>query len=304
MGRLGIRIANVALFVGSCVLSAGVFNQIASELLAPPPARASLVSPQQEQTAKTADSRVILDRNLFGSQLTDPAPMIEEPPEEDVSETELPLRLLGTAASGDDSVSMASIENKTTRKHEALHVGDTLSAFPDVTVERIERRRIVLRNGARLEELVLEEVATGVSSSSQQVAATRNRSSRRGTASRRRSNPDLAERLAKLRQDTAKSRSPASIFSQAQILPKYEDGEMIGIQLNKIKADSLYEKIGLVDGDIITTLNGIDINNPAASAKILGELTGAEELVLTKLGADGSEEQLTVGADQLSEMLE
>jgi S1-C subfamily serine protease len=71
-------------------------------------------------------------------------------------------------------------------------------------------------------------------------------------------------------------RNPATLFSQARILPKYVDGQMVGVQLNAIKPGSLFHEIGIKDGDVIKELNGIKIDSPEQSAKILLEFVDAK----------------------------
>ncbi len=88
-------------------------------------------------------------------------------------------------------------------------------------------------------------------------------------------------------------RNPAALFSQARILPKYEAGQMIGVQLNNVKEDSLFSKVGIQSGDIITSFNGIDINSPQESAKVLREFSTAPTFELVVQGADGGERTLT-----------
>ena len=91
MGRLGIRVGNVALFVLCTFLAANVLNEIAAELLTP--ARASVRPPTRSEPVADrtwADRKPILDRNLFGAQLAGDAPPPVEPAE-DLEETKLPL---------------------------------------------------------------------------------------------------------------------------------------------------------------------------------------------------------------------
>jgi general secretion pathway protein C len=87
-------------------------------------------------------------------------------------------------------------------------------------------------------------------------------------------------------------RNPSSLFSQARILPKYEEGEMVGLQINAIKPGSLFEDIGIESGDVITQVNGIPINNPQESAKILEEFSGDGPLVVDVEHTDGTNDTL------------
>jgi general secretion pathway protein C len=52
---------------------------------------------------------------------------------------------------------------------------------------------------------------------------------------------------------------------------------MVGLQVNAIKPGSMFEEMGLKNGDVITELNGIAIDSPEQSAKILAEFAGATE---------------------------
>jgi len=90
-------------------------------------------------------------------------------------------------------------------------------------------------------------------------------------------------------------RNPATLFSQARILPKYEEGQMVGLQVNSIKNGSLFEEIGLRDGDVITELNGIAIESPEESAKILAEFSQAKEFsVVVESGGEVRELEFTM----------
>jgi len=51
---------------------------------------------------------------------------------------------------------------------------------------------------------------------------------------------------------------------------------MVGVQLNAIKPGSMFEQIGIQNGDVIQELNGIKIDSPEQSAKILLEFVDAK----------------------------
>lgn len=62
---------------------------------------------------------------------------------------------------------------------------------------------------------------------------------------------------------------------------------MIGVQVHSIKAGSLFEQIGIRDGDTITEMNGIQVTGQQESAQILRELTEAKEFDVSVTGVDG-----------------
>ncbi len=298
LGQLGIRVANTALFVTCAYLTAGIATDLGGQWLSPQTAAAAAPPPAATRIDRREwrDRQPILDRNLFGAKLA--GEDVPEPePDEPAVKTRLPLRLLGTAAADDPAFSTAAIEDKGTQKHEIVRIGDRLEKHPKAEVVGIERRRVVLRNGGQLEELLLDEdKASGVS----RRPATKNR---RAARNRNRSSSRISDRLARLRERAEEAdespRSTSTLFSDARILPKYENGSMVGIQLSAIKSGSMYERFGFQDGDVITELNGIEIDNPAASAKLLSELTQASEFEFTVNG-----EKRTIPADEVAEILD
>jgi general secretion pathway protein C len=294
MGRLAIWIVNGVLFALCCFLVAGVVNALAGEWLAEVPA---LAAPPRAPAAsvKTAarDRQVILDKNLFNvSTLVPQEPELSE----DLEPTKLPLRLLGTAASTNPDEAWAAVEDQQNRKQLVVKVNDRL--LDQAIVIRIDRRRIVLQNGAKREELALEEKpGAGGAGGAPQVANVPAASPAQARARPARNVADIQNRVRQLaenrfaveRQDVdAAVRNPSQLFSQARILPKYEDGAMVGIQLNAIQPGSLFENVGIRNGDTVTEVNGIVVSGPQDSAALLKELSDANEFNISVTGEDGS----------------
>ena len=107
----------------------------------------------------------------------------------------------------------------------------------------------------------------------------------------------LAERLQDLQSQGGLGRSPADLLTQAKLKPEIIDGDMIGMQVNEIQSGSLYEKVGLQDGDIITSVNGIALDSAAAGSKILPQLTRAKEFEI-----ELPDRTITVSAEEVLEM--
>ncbi len=299
MGRAGIWIANTCLFVLCCWLVAANLNQVAGAMLAPaaaPPSVAAASAPAAR--ARTfEDRRIILSRDLFRVSTVVPEAAISE--EEELEATKLPLRLLGTAASSPPQLSWAAVEDQNQRKEVVVTLGSELAG--SATVVGIERRRIILENRGRREELALEEDDGSKHPPTRASSRAAQRKTARSAANARQG--DIASRIKRLsdnrfqvsREDVVEmaGRSPAEIFSSARILPKYQEGQMVGIQLNNVKAGSLFEDIGIKDGDVITQFNGIDIDSPQGSAEVLRELTQADVFELQVTGSDGGARTLT-----------
>jgi general secretion pathway protein C len=300
MNRYAIWAANVGLFGLCCFLLAGVITEVWAARLTPEPA-AGIAAPAERANPRRArpDRGRIVDRNLFNStELAATAPEPEPVVDEELEETQLPLKLLGTAASDDQTLAWAAIEDLEQRKHKVVATGG--EARPGASVVRIERKRVVLRNNGKLEELTLDDEETPT-----RVAARRPRRPGRQPTPPRARAQNLADRVRKVAenkfavdnddvQETV--RNPAALFSEARILPKYEDGAMVGIQLNAIKQGSLFEEVGLADGDTIVEFNGQSLGSPADSAQFLQQLIEGEGFEVMVRGQDGAERTLSFEA--------
>jgi len=298
MNRTIILIVNGGLLFLCCLLAAHIIAPVLAEALVPAVDSAPTgVGRRGPEQANGWDEReVILQRNLFNASTL--APSVPPPEEdEDYPKTNLSVRLLGTAAAADPEQSRAAVEYLDDRSHHVVGIGDRLKGRAEVI--RIERRRLVLLNQGRREELALEEgpaAGAAPSRATRSRRAARARPAQRPKASPRRQAAveKLGEnRFAVPRSDVdSVAANPAALFSMARFLPKFEEGEMVGLQLNGIKSGSLLEQIGLQNGDTIRELNGIHVTGQEESTEVLRQLTDASEFNVTVAGADGTTRQL------------
>ena len=300
MNRYAIWAINTGLFVLCCFLLAGVIAEVGAAHLAPEPGAVAVTPAERPMPRRERPDRSkILARNLFHSaevaQAPEPEPVIEE---EDLEETKLPLKLLGTAASEDRTLAWAAIDDLQERQHRVVATGGLIQ---QATVVRIERGRVVLRNQGRLEELTLDDDDTPTRVASRRAA----RPARPPRTAVRERNENLASRVRQVAENRFRVdsddveetvRNPASLFSQARILPRYEEGEMVGIQLNAIKEGSIFQEVGLEDGDTIVEFNGQGLGSPADSAQFLQQLMDGSGFDVTVRREDGTEETLTFEA--------
>lgn len=289
MARYVSWLANAALLMLCCALIASTTNAVFAAWLTPEPVVAAPDAAGAPALAERGwnDRQVILARNLFNASLLAPprtGPIVVD---EDLEETKLPLTLLGTFASPDPEIARAAIDDKEARTHLVLKVGDEIQNGRAKLI-RIERRRIVLSENGTLRELTftdsLPEETSRVSAAPTRRPARKTVAARR--RSRRRAEPATGTEPAPEEVEQA-LRSPADIFSEARILPKWENGQMVGVQVSSIKPGSLFEEIGIADGEVITELNGIAIDSPEASAQVMLELTESTVFDLKVQGADG-----------------
>ena len=281
------RGANAILFVIACLLAADTANAIFAAVLLPPAERQAEAAREEPVVASTwADRQVILDRNLFQSSTL--APPTDVVVDDNLEATKLPLTLLGTAASKDPVLAWAAVQDRDARTTIIVGIGQSIQE--KATVVKIERQRVVLLEGGTHRELAFDEqdltpqLASPVQSAADRAAARR------------------AARLQRLSENTfeipatdaqALMNNPAQLLSEARWLPKYEDGQMKGVQVSQIKPGSVLEQAGLQEGDVITGVNGLAIDSPEQSPMLMQKLTEGGPLVF-----DTARGQLTVNVGQ------
>jgi general secretion pathway protein C len=173
-------------------------------------------------------------------------------------------------------------------------VGDDLEGHARVSVRAIERTRVILDNAGRPEELVLDEVGPALPAG----RAMARRGARRTAAAAVDRDASLNQRLKTLNGPDGQGIS--QILSSARIVPQYADGQMQGMRVDSIKADSVFQKVGLQNGDVITEVNGIVIDRVEATSAIFDEFATAESIDIAALRG-GSSVKLSASAADLLE---
>lgn len=70
----------------------------------------------------------------------------------------------------------------------------------------------------------------------------------------------------------------AKVLMQATAEPHLENGSIVGFKMYQIDEDSIYHKAGLQNEDIITAINGQELNNVAAAIGLLRSLKGFDHV--------------------------
>jgi len=206
----------------------------------------------------------IVDRNLFGAS---GRPGQETGLEQigDLEPTTLQVRLLGTIA-GDEQSTRAIIEDQQKREQNLYRVGD---AIQNAFVSRILRGKVVLRVDGRDQILTMNE---------KKEAAGQERPVRRDSSAGRTSSRST---VSLNRQEITESLDNISdILTQVRVEPYMKDGKPAGLLVNDIVPDSIFERMGLLDGDIVQAVNNRRIKNPDDVVSFYQGLKSASRLSL------------------------
>jgi general secretion pathway protein C len=210
----------------------------------------------------------VLERNLFNTRAsTAKAP--EKSDVESLEETKLNLKLWGTVSGTDDGI-YAVIEDVKAREQNLYRTGETVQT---ATVKEIYREKVVLTVNGKDEILQMQELisGTGASRSGRTVA----RAAASGTTRPR------AQRISLRRSYIEQSMTDvASLMTQMQVKPHMEDGAPAGLALASIKPNSIFRRMGLRNGDIITGVDGNELSSVDDALKLVEDLKSASSLSL------------------------
>lgn len=84
----------------------------------------------------------------------------------------------------------------------------------------------------------------------------------------------------------------AALFTQVRAIPNLgPDGQSHGFKLSEIQPDSIFQQIGLRDGDVLTGVSGQSVGDPAKAMQLLASLRTQNSVSLTVM-RDGQTVQL------------
>jgi general secretion pathway protein C len=243
----------------------------------PPPALTVNAAP----TAKGPDVQMIAAAHLFGDYQAPADPAVDEM--EKAPDTRLALTLLGILAADEDRGSRALIGDSG-GDEKPYSVGDKVPG--GVTLQAIFPDRVILARNGQLETLRLDKDKPG---------APLPPSARRETAASSTVTPETTELLSQVREQLLADPSKAANYIRVQ--PANIGGEQRGYRIYPGRDRSLFNSAGLRPGDIVTSVNGVSLNDPAQALQMLADLSQAPSLNLT-IERGGNQESISVNFNQ------
>lgn len=206
--------------------------------------------------------------------------------------TKLPLRLVATVVNDNAELSLATLVDLERDAHEVMSEGQTLEGRPKVRIASIERERVLLDNDGVREQLVVFHGDAGRSVTYEPT--TEQREQRRELSHRLRELTDAGKNY----RDVLGPGTRGGLLAEGDLSAAYEDGEMIGVQVDGIREGGVYDKIGLRNGDVVTDVNGVALSDPSAAAELLVQVATSPTLEISAMGSDGTERTLSIPTEQ------
>jgi len=273
--RLAIELALLALVASLAALGASAmlllaFEEVpASDEALAPTAAAAPIGPLD-------DYAVITARDLFN-----PAPATAEATS-GAPGTGGSLHLWGVALQGREA--RAVIEDAATHHQDLYRVGDVVGG---ARVAAIDWDRVTLARAGREETLELAPAGTAgndapTAYTDAPSAAPTDRPVRDERIRRTSENAFVVDR----RELDGAADNMSALLTQASAIAELRDGRPAGFRLFQIRADSLFTKLGLKDGDVVQRVNGRAIADPAALLAFLARLKTEPRVALDIVRGD------------------
>ncbi|MGJ8679581.1 type II secretion system protein GspC [Paraglaciecola sp.] len=213
--------------------------------------------------------------NLFGDLTARPviAEVVQDAPV-----TRLNLTLTGVVASSLQNQGAAIIENR--GQQQTYGIGEKIEGT-NASLQEVHADRVIIKNGAKHETLMLDGVDY-TKASERQIAKPAKVSSREERAGEQRR---TLSREAIQATRTLQSQ-PANFTDFIAVSPYRTNGTLVGYRVRPGKNPTLFKSAGLVAGDVVTEINGLDLSDMQQSLEAMNMLKELQSLQMTILRND------------------
>ena len=222
------------------------------------------------------DVNAIVNAHLFG---TATAPANADPNQ--VAASQMPLVLVGTIANTNPELGYAIIGDSPSSA-KVYAVGKTItggtklhSVYPD---------RAIIDRGGKLEALLLPKQYRGG------LTAGAGMQTGGGQA-----DPLLGERLRQLAQS-----NPGAVTEILRPQPVFANGQQRGYRVYPGRNRAMFNKLGLLPGDMVTSINGTPLDDPARGMEILQTMNSAANVNMT-VERNGESIQVNINNAQIAQ---
>jgi general secretion pathway protein C len=280
--------------IGSSALAArgvghileGAFLSDSDDLAEVEPPKPTPRQPARETRSKSGAT--LAARNMFCSTCVPEAPATDPTTPADpnaVPITSLPLQLLATNVARNEEHSFATIRNTATSSQGAYwkaqeipgagkveRIAGSYVDFHNPGTNRVER--ISLLDTARPPEpppppVTTPTVAPASAEPTDELTAKLDQGIRKMSEDSYEVDRSLVNELLA---------NPMSVARGARIVPSVKDGQPNGFKLYAIRPNSVYAKLGLRNGDTISSVNGFDLSSPDKALEVYTKVREASNL--------------------------
>jgi general secretion pathway protein C len=197
--------------------------------------------------------------------------------------SDLPLKFTGVIFGGTADTSIAVLEATSNKQVDTFVLGEAVPG--DAKVSNITRDKIFLSRNNCEEFLELEQPELPkkrMAGEKKRLAKPAEGGPMEGNSYREDGYERTGSTIAATRQWVEKALTIdfAKTLQDAKASPNTVNGEVRGFVLTRIRPDSVYEKMGLQDGDVVCAINGIELNDAARAIQTLNAMRNERKIEL------------------------
>jgi general secretion pathway protein C len=247
----------------------------------PKMAPASRSEPVAKAT-RNKDGGQFATRNMFCSECT-PAPAAVNLDPQAIAITGLPLQLLATNVGDNFEESYATIVNTESQKQGAFTIGDKMPGASG-TIQAIHFKYVDFENNGRIERLVL--AGATVPAAPPPVETVASAGTGEGGDEMQQAVDTGIKKIDETTYEIEKSLvdkvllNPMAIVKGARVVPAMKNGKPEGFKMYAIRPTSAFAKLGLTNGDTLTSINGFELNSADKALEVYTKLREATSLEL------------------------
>lgn len=245
-------------------------------------------APLRSHVPVISDYDALVNRNLFDSDFQKDQIIVDQPLVYEPQPSDAPFQLLAVIYGGRAETSVALIASKSNPFASGFRLYEILADL--YVIRNITPTRVYFaRPGEREEylEVKLPELKKRVRKSRIQKSAGE------GFSEEGFERVGLDTKVTREWVDRALTVNFTKTLQDAKANPYVEGGQIKGFMMTRIKPDSVYEKVGLQDGDVIREINGTPLENAAQSIQLLNSLRGVEQVSFV-VDRDGSTQNFNI----------
>jgi len=230
---------------------------------------------------RSKDGTQLASRNMFCSECT-PAVAAAPTDPSQIAQTTLPLVLLATNVSNDPKQSYASVINTESQKQGAYGIDDQLPGASG-KIKTIGYKFVDFENGGRIERISLAGTpmpTTPVATAPTPAPSDENKDDLQAS---------IDNGIKKIDDNTFEIDkslvekvllNPMAVAKGARVVPAMKNGKPEGFKLYAIRPTSVYSKLGLTNGDTLTSINGFELTSADKALEVYTKLREATSLEL------------------------
>ncbi|MEO0812616.1 MAG: type II secretion system protein GspC [Myxococcota bacterium] len=284
-------LVNLVFIAAGSYFVAGAANTVIAQSIRVVPSaddvKSSGARRRNTQRAGVVNFTRITERNLFGAK-KDPPPEPVEPGEEDptvigkklgpytendLKKCSIPATLRATlVADNNPQWSLAVLYSNSSREPEVHSLNEGQNQISDdAKLIEIRSRAIVVERSDHYELCSADDEEKKTLTSTRTPRPTVARDNGKDEDGQVRKTGDNEYEVDKEYIDSTMG-NLSQVATQARIVPSFKNGKSNGFKLFSIKPGSIYQKIGLQNGDVIQKINGYTIDSPDKALEVYSKL--------------------------------